>query len=61
VNLAANYSGTPETTVTCKQLYDPNMNETISGCDDASFSYQVDEGWPDSCKLRSALESLSDP
>jgi hypothetical protein len=58
VNLAANYSGTPETTVTCKQLYDPNVNETTSSCDDASFSYQVDEGWPDSCKLCDVLKWL---
>lgn len=51
VNLSANYSGTPEATVSCKQLYDPNVNETTSSCDEASFSYGVEEGWPDSCKL----------
>jgi hypothetical protein len=59
VNLSSNYSGTPETTVTCKQLYDPNVNETTSGCDDASFSYRVDEGWPDSCKLCGGFKLLS--
>jgi hypothetical protein len=56
VNLLANYSGTPGATITCKQLYDPNVNETTSACDDASLSYQVDEGWPDSCKLCGGLK-----
>jgi hypothetical protein len=41
-NVLATYSGPPETTATCKQLYDPTVRETTRSCDDPSFRYKVD-------------------
>jgi hypothetical protein len=40
-NVLGTYSGT-ESTITCKQLYDPTVRETTRSCDDPSFRYQVD-------------------
>lgn len=40
-NLDAVYSGAPDTVIRCKELYDPNTQNTTSSCDEPSFQYAV--------------------